>query len=178
MYLATWRVAKLGTFTHFTFTNLSWCSQSINTLIHAYSLQISSCILWVLDHSCDHTSSYYCRWKKISVLPPDYKTNESNLSLIWSNSSLIFLCIVKSVCVFSHHFRVQAWSFVKSIIKTQRVKFGSDPKILPPNVHFTDQTAGAMGKKEIFLGFHFPKAYWKVHVLQIKCHTFIFCFKS
>ena len=43
IYLATWRAAKLGTFTHFTSTNLSWCSQNINSLIYVYSVQIPSC---------------------------------------------------------------------------------------------------------------------------------------
>ena len=36
IYFATWRVNKLGIFTHFTSTNLSWCSQSINSLIYVY----------------------------------------------------------------------------------------------------------------------------------------------
>ena len=43
IYLATSRAAKLGTFTHFTFTNLPQCSQSINSLIYVYSIQIPSC---------------------------------------------------------------------------------------------------------------------------------------
>ena len=34
IYLATWRAAKLGIFTHFMFTNLPRCSQSINSLIY------------------------------------------------------------------------------------------------------------------------------------------------
>ena len=33
IYLATWRAAKLGIFTHFLFTNLPRCSQSITTNI-------------------------------------------------------------------------------------------------------------------------------------------------
>ena len=33
IYLATWRAAKLGIFTHFFFKNLPWCSQSMNSLI-------------------------------------------------------------------------------------------------------------------------------------------------
>ena len=32
----------------------------------------------------------------------------------------------------------------------QIVKFGSDPKVLPPNVHFTDQTIGAIGQNIFF----------------------------
>ena len=59
MYLATWTAAKLGIFTLFTFTNLSRCSQSINSLIHVYSLQIPSCFLWLLDPSRGRFSSCY-----------------------------------------------------------------------------------------------------------------------
>ena len=59
IHLATLRAVKLGIFTHFKFTNLSRCRQSINSLICLYSIQISSCFLWVLDHSRDCTSSYY-----------------------------------------------------------------------------------------------------------------------
>ena len=55
--------------------------------------------------------------------------------------------LVKSVCAFSLHFRTQAWNFVRSIIGAQKVKFGSDSKILPSNVHFTDQTTGTIGQK-------------------------------
>ena len=49
IYLATWRAAKLGIFTHFTLTNLPRCSQSMNSLIYVYSIQIPSCFLWELD---------------------------------------------------------------------------------------------------------------------------------
>ena len=38
LYLATWRAAKLGIFTHFTLTKFQWCSQSINPLIYVYSI--------------------------------------------------------------------------------------------------------------------------------------------
>ena len=69
MYLATWRAPKLGIFTHFTFTNSPRCSQSINTLIYVYSMQIPSCFLWVPDHSLDRTSLYYCHPKNFTVLP-------------------------------------------------------------------------------------------------------------
>ena len=68
IYSATWRAAKLCIFTHFTFKNLSQYSQSINSLIYVYSIQIPSCFLWVLDHCCDHTSLYYHHPKKFSVL--------------------------------------------------------------------------------------------------------------
>ena len=40
IYLETWRGAKLGIYTHFTFTNSPWCSQSMNSLIYVYSMQI------------------------------------------------------------------------------------------------------------------------------------------
>ena len=71
IYLVTSRAAKLGTFTHFTFTNLPWCNQSINSLIYVYSIEIPSCFFWVFDNSCDHTFSYYRHQKKFSVLPPE-----------------------------------------------------------------------------------------------------------
>ena len=65
IYLETWRGAKLGIFTHFTFTNLPWCSQSMNSLM--YTIYRSTA-----DHRCDHhTSSYHRLPKKSSVLPPD-----------------------------------------------------------------------------------------------------------
>ena len=78
IYLTTWSGAKLGIFTNFTFTNLPSCCLSMNSLIYVYFIQISSCFFWVLNHSCDHTSSYHHRPKKFSVLSPDcivnYKT--------------------------------------------------------------------------------------------------------
>ena len=36
IYLITWRAGKLGIFTHFMFTNLPWCSQSIDSLVCVY----------------------------------------------------------------------------------------------------------------------------------------------
>ena len=48
IYLAIWRAAKLGIFTHFTITNLPWCSRSTNLLIYVYSIQISSCLITVV----------------------------------------------------------------------------------------------------------------------------------
>ena len=55
IYLETWRGAKLGIFTHFTFTNLPWCSQSMNSLIYVYSMQIPS---------------WWQTWSHFFVLPP------------------------------------------------------------------------------------------------------------
>ena len=63
IYLATWRAAKFGIFTHM-FTNLPRCSQSMNSLIYIYSIQIPSYFLWVFDHSHGHTVSCYCCPKK------------------------------------------------------------------------------------------------------------------
>ena len=42
IYLATSRAAKLGKFTHFTFTNLPQCSQSINSLTYVLFLKAQS----------------------------------------------------------------------------------------------------------------------------------------
>ena len=74
VYLAPWRAVKLGFFFffHFIFTNLPWCSQSINSLMYVYSIQIPSCFLWVLNHSYDCTCLYYRRPKNYSVLLPGY----------------------------------------------------------------------------------------------------------
>ena len=73
------------------FTNLPQCSQSTNSLIYVYSIQILSCFLWVLDHNCDHYSSYYCCPPKISVLAPlmygswDIRHNSrQSFLLIWA----------------------------------------------------------------------------------------------
>ena len=79
IYLAISRAAKLCIFTPFTFTNLLRCSQSINSLIYVYSLQIPSCFLWVHDHSRDCFSSYCRRPRKFSVLPPVYFTWDKRL---------------------------------------------------------------------------------------------------
>ena len=62
--------SKNNFFINFTFTNLSRCSQSINSLIYVYSIQIPSYFLWVLVYSRDRTSSYYHCPKKFSALPP------------------------------------------------------------------------------------------------------------
>ena len=67
------------------FTNLSRCSQSINSLIYVYSMQIPSYFLWVLDHSRDRTSLYYRRPKKISVLRTGYSSR-----FISQNQNLLF----------------------------------------------------------------------------------------
>ena len=69
IYSANSRAAKLGIFTHFSFTNSPRCSQSINSLIYVFSMHIPSCFLRVLDQSRDRTSSYYRCPKKISLLP-------------------------------------------------------------------------------------------------------------
>ena len=93
-----------------------------------------------------------------------------NLKIPLSPFFFLFLLQYKEQCVFSLHFRATAWNFVKSNIRTQKVKFGSDPKTLPLDVHFTDQTAGVIGQKKNFPGFHFPLTHWKGHVLQTKVY--------
>ena len=57
VYLETWRGAKVGIFTDFTFTWTHW---------YMYTLYRSPA-----DDKGDHTSSYYRSSKKVSVLPPD-----------------------------------------------------------------------------------------------------------
>ena len=60
IYLETWSGGKPGIFTHFSFTNLPWCSQSMNSLF-IYTLSRSPA-----DHRRDHTSYYpltgLCLW--------------------------------------------------------------------------------------------------------------------
>ena len=60
IYLATWRAAKLDIFTHFFFTNLPWCSQSMNSLI---------CILYT-DPQLLFMSAWSQSWSHFFVLPP------------------------------------------------------------------------------------------------------------
>ena len=57
IYLATWRAAKLGVFTHFMFSDLSRCSQSINSLIYT-DLQLLFMSAWSQP------------WSYFFVLPP------------------------------------------------------------------------------------------------------------
>ena len=63
----------------------------------------------------------------------------------------------------------------------RKVKFGSDLKLLPPNVHFTDQTTGAIGGKKfsrISLSCSsLERSYSADKTLQ-KHHSFIFCFSK
>ena len=46
IYLTTWTAVKLGIFTHITFTKLRRCSQSINSLIYVYSIQLLFMTAW------------------------------------------------------------------------------------------------------------------------------------
>ena len=62
IYLATWKATKFGIFTYFMFINLPRCSQSMNSLICVYSIQIPSIeFSWVLDSSQS--------WSHFFVLP-------------------------------------------------------------------------------------------------------------
>ena len=58
IYLATWRAAKLGIFTHFRFVNISHCRQSINSLMYGYYTDPQLLLFR------DHTSLYYRHPKK------------------------------------------------------------------------------------------------------------------
>ena len=81
IHLATCRTATLGIFTHFTFMNLPRCSRTINSLINVYSIQIPAAFYRCLI-SHDHTSSYYLRPKKLSVLRPEnLQKNEQSLQI-------------------------------------------------------------------------------------------------
>ena len=123
------------------------------------------------------------RWLKVlawswSFLNFTYFLNcdlfEKNVLQKWANEilgkhSAMYRKVVRPACVFSFHFRAQVWNFFKSIIRTQKTKFGSNPKILALNVYFTEQTVVVIGQKKI-LEFHFPIAHWKGHVLQTKLY--------
>ena len=80
VYMITWY------FYLFYVQKLTWCSQSMNSLIYVCSIKIFSCFLWVLYHSSDHTSSDYCHPKKFSVLPPD----RSSFAFLNSNMGGLF----------------------------------------------------------------------------------------
>ena len=82
---------------------------------------------------------------------------------------------VRFVCVFSLHFRAQTWNFVRSIIRTQKFKVVSDPKILPPDVHFTDQTTIFTG---ISLFYSSLERSCSTDKSLQKHNTFIFCFSK
>ena len=72
-------------FNHFRFINLPRCSQSINSLMYVYSMQIPSWFLWVLDHIRDRISMYYHLPKKLSVLPPEKDNINAALKLLVKN---------------------------------------------------------------------------------------------
>ena len=87
--------------------------------------------------------------------------------------------VVRPVCVFSLHFRAQVWNFFKSIIRTQKIKFGSNPIILPPNVYFTEQAAVVIGQKKnsrISLSYSSLERSCSTDKTLQENHTFIFCF--
>ena len=71
------------------FKNLTRCSQSINSLIYVHSIQIPCCFLWVLDHSRDHTSSYYLRPKNLLYyLMFTYYGGTERSGELWNNCSI------------------------------------------------------------------------------------------
>ena len=82
------------------FTNLPWCSQSVNSLVYVYPIQIPSSFLWVLDHSRDCTSSYcHCPPQKILYYPLD-----TYISIPIRDSICYFFCQWINFCfLFSYH---------------------------------------------------------------------------
>ena len=75
IYLSTWRVVKLGIFSHFTSTNLSRCSQSNKLLMYVYYAYSQLLFMSAWSQKCSHSRDGLLRntaaQKKISVLPPD-----------------------------------------------------------------------------------------------------------
>ena len=72
IYLATWRAAKLGIFTHI-FTNLPQCSQSMNSLIYIYILYTDLQVLFI--------SAWSQSWSHFFMLPLPKKISVS--PLVW-----------------------------------------------------------------------------------------------
>ena len=66
IYFAAWKAAKLGIFfIHFTFINLSWCNQSINSLIYVYILYTNPWLLFM--------SAWSQSWSHFLILTPSKK---------------------------------------------------------------------------------------------------------
>ena len=65
----------------------------MNLLIYVYSIQIPSHFLWVADHICDDTSSYYRRPKKFSLLLP----SESFFTRSISGNKTFFCLILELI---------------------------------------------------------------------------------
>ena len=72
IYLATWRAAKLGFFTHFTFTNLPRCSKSMTLLIYVYTIQIPSC--WIGQKVHHNTIKNFSKANNIKMIREKYTT--------------------------------------------------------------------------------------------------------
>ena len=83
IYLATWRAAKLGIFTHFMFINLPWCS--INSLMYAY----------YTDPQLLFTSAWSQSWLHFFVLhpPPQKKFCIIPSKLTLSDVSEVFIIL-------------------------------------------------------------------------------------
>ena len=87
--------------------------------------------------------------------------------------------IVRSVCVFSLHFRAQAWNFVKSFIRMQKVKFGSDTKVLLLDDRPDDRYHRAKKKFfQISLSYSSLDRSCSADKSLQKHNTFIFCFSK
>ena len=65
IYLATWRAAELCIFTHFMFTNLPRCNNSLNSLIYIYILYTDPQLLLI--------SSWSQSWSYFFLLMPPKK---------------------------------------------------------------------------------------------------------
>ena len=85
IYLATWRAAKLGIFSHFMFANLPWCSQSMNSLI--YILYTDPQLLFMSAWSQSWSHFILVLPKKISVLPPDNISKVQNMFKVNNRST-------------------------------------------------------------------------------------------
>ena len=81
IYLATWRAPTLGIFTYSIFTNLPWCSQSMNSLIYIYSIQIPSCFLWVLDFLCTTAAQKKILYYPLPTICRFFSRKEKDCSL-------------------------------------------------------------------------------------------------
>ena len=108
VYLATWTAVRLGIFSHFASTNLSWCSQSNNLLMHVYYPDSQLLFMSTWSQPClqsrDCTSSYYCHPKNLSVLLPESRPQTQRLLLCYIKDQFIKCLPISNYTSFQMNF--------------------------------------------------------------------------
>ena len=98
IYLATWRAAKVGIFTHFTSINLLRCSQDINSLMYVYytDSQLFFMNPWWLCPSRDYLIALLrtSTTTPKKLLPPD----SIHLDILHWENGLERFCIMEKIC--------------------------------------------------------------------------------